>query len=84
MESAAPAVTAAAKTADPNNPTETMSPQDLVGIPPLPKTETQVSEVLQPVPEKPVPEKYSLVDEVWALVNKFYIDRTFHGQVRAK
>lgn len=74
-----------AATVDPTD-IQQKSPQELVGIPPLPKQEQQVSEVLQPVTTISTPvsqeSSYSVVDEVWTLVNKYFIDRSFHGQVR--
>jgi carboxyl-terminal processing protease len=49
-------------------------------IPPLPSTRDSVLSVLQPQRPTPIPEKYSPVMEVWTLVNKYYIDRSFGGQ----
>ena len=60
-----------------------VSPDDFVGIPPLPKQEKAVLDVLQPTTttkQTPMPAKYSPIDEIWTLVDKYYIDRSFHGQ----
>lgn len=50
-------------------------------IPPLPSTQDSVLARLQPQkPTPPLTEKYSPVMEVWTLVDKYYIDRSFGGQ----
>lgn len=34
-------------------------------------------------PQSPIKEEVSVLDEVWTLIGKYYIDRTFNGQVRS-
>jgi len=63
---------------DPDN----LSPEDLVGIPPLPKQEKSALDVLQPATTKAPSSRYSPIDEVWTLIDKYYIDKSFNGQVR--
>ena len=59
-----------------------LPPPETLAVPPLPNQEKAALTVLQPTPPKPVPEQYSPIDEVWTLVDKYFIDKSFGGQVR--
>ena len=69
------------------DPSTASSPDDIVvGIPPLPKLEESTLELLQPSStETSIPNnknnQYSPVEEVWTLIDKYYIDKTYNGQV---
>jgi hypothetical protein len=66
-----------------------LSPDDLVvGRSPLSKQEktTTTMDLLQPTPSAVVNNnnnnnEYSPVEEVWTLIDKYYIDKSFNGQV---
>lgn len=68
-----------------------LSPDDLVvGLSPLPKQEKTTTattlDLLQPTPSAVVNNnnnnnEYSPVEEVWTLIDKYYIDKSFNGQV---
>lgn len=69
-----------------DDPSTVSSPEDIVvGIPPLPKQEKTTLDLLLPSsPEQkqqPISIKYSPVEEVWTLIDKYYIDKSFNGQV---
>lgn len=56
-----------------------IAPKVLVELPNQPNEKPQlVSTLLKG--NKITPASQSVLDEVWTLVNKYYIDRTFHGQ----
>jgi len=57
------------------------APDDIVvGLPPLPKQEKTTLDLLQPTPSVVNNNEYSPVDEVWTLIDKYYIDKSFNGQ----
>ena len=70
------------------DPSTASLPDDIVvGIPPLPKLEESALELLQPsstetsIPNDKNNQYSSPVEEVWTLIDKYYIDKTYNGQV---